>query len=348
MEYDITFHPSWWYKNAGICFSQEFFDDPEYRMDCDMKMRRTLYDHFGAYGFGEKNPQKRPILGTDLLAAGYLYSEMLGCEVIYKEDNSPQVICRELDEEQIDEVEVHDLSQNSVWKKTEKQITYLLEKYGRVETYVNLMGIQNVAMDLMGQNIFMAYYSSPDEADELLGKITDLTIQAGREFRKLSDDNSGGVTAIVRKVQPRCYLTSNCSVEMISNELYERFLLKYDQRLARTFGSFGVHHCGGTMEHVVDGYAKIDGLTFAEAGAGSDLKVVREKLSDVWINARFSPVMLKTASEDEIWQEVQRLVRDGSGKNGYLSVSCVGIDADVDDTQIERFLKICRNIETIK
>ena len=32
MQYDITFHPSWWHKNVGICFSQEFFDDPGYRM----------------------------------------------------------------------------------------------------------------------------------------------------------------------------------------------------------------------------------------------------------------------------------------------------------------------------
>ena len=42
MKYDITFHPSWWHENAGVDFTQEFFDDPGYRMDCDGKMRRTL------------------------------------------------------------------------------------------------------------------------------------------------------------------------------------------------------------------------------------------------------------------------------------------------------------------
>ena len=44
MQYDITFHPSWWHKNVGICFSQEFFDDPGYRMECDIKMRKALYE----------------------------------------------------------------------------------------------------------------------------------------------------------------------------------------------------------------------------------------------------------------------------------------------------------------
>lgn len=345
MKYDITFHPSWWHKNAGICFSQEFFDDPKYRIDCDIKMRRALYERFGNYGIGEKDPQERPLLGTDLLAAGYLYSELMGCQILYQEDNSPQVICRELDEEEIEEVQIPDLAKSEVWNRTKRQMIYLQEHYGHVETYVNLMGIQNIAMDLMGQNVLMAYYSAPDEVQELLGKITDLTIEVGKEFRKCSADLSGGVTAIVRKVQQECYLTSNCSVEMISNELYEKFLLEQDQRLADTFGHFGVHHCGGTMEHVVDGYAKLRGLTFAEVGAGSDLKVVREKLPGIWLNARFSPVPLKEVSEDEICAQVEKLFRDGRGNEGKLSVSCVGIDAQTTDAQVETFLKACSQME---
>ena len=43
MRYDITFHPSWWHKNAGVDFTQEFFDDPRYRIECDVSMRKTLY-----------------------------------------------------------------------------------------------------------------------------------------------------------------------------------------------------------------------------------------------------------------------------------------------------------------
>ncbi len=345
MKYDITFHPSWWNKNEGICFTREFFDEPEYRMECDVRMRRALYERFGAYGIGEKQPKKRPLLGTDLLAAGYLYSELMGCRIVYQENNSPQVVCLDLDEDEISTMEVPELAGSAVWKRTQRQIDYLLEKYGRVETYVNLMGIQNIAMDLMGQNVLMAYYSAPDEVKELLAKITDLTIAAGREFRKLSRDNSGGVTSIVRKVQPECYLTSNCSVEMISNAIYEEFLLPEDQRLAHEFGNFGVHHCGGTMEHVADGYAKLRGLTFAEVGAGSDIKAVREKLPSVWLNARFSPVELNGASEEEIRARVQSLVESGSTENGLLSVSCVGIDANVTDQKVEYFLKACSEME---
>lgn len=342
IKYDITFHPNWWHEYAGIDFTREFFDDPEYRMECDIRMRKCLYEHFGEYGIGEKEPKKRPLLGTDLLAAGYLLSELMGCEIRYAPDNSPQVICRNLDEDSIEEIKAPDLDKNEVWERTQRQIDYLKSNYGHVETYVNLMGIQNIAMDLMGQELLLAYYTAPDEAEELLGEITKLSIEVGKRFKALSGDISGGVTSIVRKTMPEVYLTSNCSVEMISNELYEKFLLKHDKRLADVFGSFGVHHCGGSMEHVVEGYSKIKGLKFAEVGAFSDMKAVRAKLPGVFLNARYSPVRLLDASDSEIHEEVSALILDGGENGKNISISCVGIDKNVKDEKIISFLEACR------
>lgn len=345
MRYDITFHPSWWHEYAGVDFTQEFFDNPEYRMDCDISMRKALYEHFGGYGVGEKDPKKRPLLGTDLLAAGYLHSEIMGCGIRYQADNSPQVECMNLDEDSIAGVEVPDLDQSEVWARTQKQITYLQEKYGHVETYVNLMGIQNIAMDLMGQELMLSYYTEPEEVEILLEKITKLSIAVGRRFKALSKDISGGVTAIVRQTRPEVYLTSNCSVEMISNDLYEKYLLKFDQQLADEFNHFGVHHCGKTMEHVVDGYSRLKGLDFAEVGAFSDLRAVRQKLPGIFLNARYSPVRLMDASESEIMEEVGGLARDGQENGKLISVSCVGIDKNVSDEQIKYFLNACRSVQ---
>ena len=345
MKYDITFHPSWWHENAGIDFTQQFFDDPEYRMEADIKMRRTLYEHFGDLGIGEKDPQKRPLLGTDLLAAGYLLSELMGCGIRYQADNSPQVECMDLDEDSIDQIQVPDLDTSEVWQRTQKQIDYLLEKYDHVETYVNLQGIQNIAMDIMGQELMVSYYTAPEEINGLLEKITKMSIEVGKRFKALSNDVSGGVTAIVRQTVPECYLTSNCSVEMISNDLYEEFLLKYDQELADAFGNFGIHHCGKSMEHVVEGYSKVKGLTFAEVGAFSDIKTVRSHLPGIFLNARYSPVRLMNASKEDIFSEVKYLAENGQENGQKISVSCVGIDNHVSDTQIRYFLEACRSVE---
>ena len=344
MKYDITFHPSWWHKYAGVDFTQNFFDDPEYRMDCDVRMRRTLYEMFGEYGIGEKDPQKRPLMGTDLLAAGYLYSELFGCDIIYEPDNSPQVVCRNLTEDDIDDVQVPDLEKSEVWSRTQKQIDYLKEKYGRVETYINLQGIQNIAMDLMGQDVLMSYYMAPEEVDRLLQKITDLSIEVGKRFYALSDDISGGVTAIIRQTAPKVYLTSNCSVEMVSNSIYEEFLLKYDNQLADAFPHFGIHHCGKSMEHVAEGYARVRNLEFVEVGAFSDIRRVRELLPGIFFNARYSPVRLMNASPSEVEEEVLALAENGQENGGLISVSCVGIDSNMPTENICSFLEVCRKI----
>ncbi|MDD3338678.1 MAG: uroporphyrinogen decarboxylase family protein [Lachnospiraceae bacterium] len=344
IKYDITFHPKWWHKHAGICFGQEFFDDPKYRIECDVKMRKALYEHFGAYGIGEKNPKERPLLGSDLLAAGYLYSEILGCKIIYQEDNSPQVVSLGLDEDSLQEFEVPKLAESEVWKRTQKQIDYLQAAYGHVETYINLMGIQNIALDLMGQELLVSYYTAPDEVDAMLHGITEISVDIGKRFKQLSSDVSGGVTGIIRQVMPECYVTSNCSVEMVSNELYEEFLLKYDTRLSHAFGCFGIHHCGQTMEHVAEGYAKVPDLQFAEVGAGSDIQKVREILPHVHLNARYSPARILHASKEEITKEVQELVSLGKHDQGGISVSCVGMDEQVTDAQVINFLEACRAV----
>ena len=340
--YDITFHPTWWHENAGIDFSQPFFDDYHYRMDCDVKMRRTLYDHFGAYGIGEKNPAPRPLLGTDLLAAGYLYSELMGCDIVYQSDNSPQVVCCDLDADELDQVQVPDLDKSPVWARMQKQIDGMLEEYGRVETYVNLQGIQNIALDLMGQELYLAYYSDPDEITELLTKITDLSLEIGRRFYALSDDISGGVTGIVRQVMPKNYLTSNCSVEMVSNACYEEFLLPHDRRLAEAFPCFGIHHCGKSMEHVCAGYAKVPGLAFAEVGAGSDIAYVREHLPGVWLNLRYSAVHIQKQTPEEIHETVRHMLELGKAEEGKISISCVGMDKNTPEENILAFLDACK------
>ena len=251
----------------------------------------------------------------------------------------------DLDEDSIDQIQVPDLDTSEVWQRTQKQIDYLLKKYGHVETYVNLQGIQNIAMDIMGQELMVSYYTAPEEINGLLEKITKMSIEVGKRFKALSNDVSGGVTAIVRQTVPECYLTSNCSVEMISNDLYEEFLLKYDQELADAFGNFGIHHCGKSMEHVVEGYSKVKGLTFAEVGAFSDIKTVRSHLPGIFLNARYSPVRLMNASKEDIFSEVKYLAENGQENGQKISVSCVGIDNHVSDTQIRYFLEACRSVE---
>lgn len=340
---DVTFHPSWWHRYAGVDFDEKFFFDADYHVEADIRMRRTLWEHFGAYGIGEEHPEARPILFSDLIACGFLYSQILGCEVVFKKDDAPQVMCAHLTDEQIRELKAPALDEHPLWQKVQRQIDYYLKSFGRAESAVNLMGIQNIALDLRGEALFFDYYDEPELEENLLTAATDLSIDIGRRLYALSPVVSGGVTSIVKQSCPEVYLTSNCSVTMLSNEQYVEHLLPYDIRLAEAFPCFGIHHCGPNMETVIDGYLRVPHLKFLEIGAGSDLSAVARAIGDRDIRCciRYSPVALKAEPKEEIARKTDEAIRAFEGEE-RLCFSCVGIDGNTEPEAVRKYLSVFR------
>lgn len=336
---DVTFHPSWWHQNAGVCFDERFFYDAAYRIEQDRNMRRALFEKFGDW-LGEKDPKPRPLLHSDLIACGFLLSELLGAHVIYTTDNAPVVECKNMDSDEAANLAAPDLDTHKLWGRIQAQIDYLMEAFGRVEPCVNFGGVQNIALDLRGQELFIDFMENPDSAHHLLGICADVQLDVGNRLMALSRKISAGVSAIVKKTVRDVYLTSNCTVDMISEATYKEFLLPYDNKLAEVFPVFGVHHCGSTMEHVAGAYAQINNLAFAEVGAGSDLRTVRMMLPHVFLNARYSPVQLASTTARELRKDIDKLKKDGSPE-ALLSISCVGIDTHVQDGRVREFLEIC-------
>ncbi len=333
---DITFHPRWWNENVGVEFDEKFFWNPEYRIKADQAMRKELYQRFGELGLGEKDPTPRPILGSDLIASGFLYSAIMGCEVCYAPNDPPQVIQKNISDQELSALSMIDIDQNLLWKDTLKQAKILEEQYGEVISHINLQGVQNIALDLRGSELFIDYYTKPQEAEKLLQCCTQLMIDTGKVFKQFSPYLSHGVSAITRIVAPDIYLTSNCTVEMISEETYEKCLLHFDSQLAKVFRPFGVHHCGKSTERLAKAYAKLY-PEFVEVGAFSDIAAVRKAMPEVFLNLRYSPVKLKSVSKKELANDITSMFR-ANGDSKKVSISCVGIDNEVDDEIIREFL----------
>ena len=341
MKYDITFHPSWWNQKLGIRFTEKFFDDPEYRIASDVKMRRFLFEKFGEWGIGEEHPEPRPLLGSDLIASGYLYSGILGCDIRFSEEAPPEVICAALSEKDALDFAAPSLESSPDWQIVEKQIAWLKKEYGYVHSAINLQGILNLALDIRGDSIFIDMYQNEQGARNLFDQCFNLSVQVGRRLSEVSDYLSGGVTAITNFLDiSKLYVHSNCSVEMISLDSYREFLLEYDRKLSGIFQPYGIHHCGQSMEHVVNGYAEIPHLAFAEIGAGSDISEVRNILPDCWLNLRYSPVKLTDVDEDVLRGDLCRMIQEAGGTKSPVSLSCVGVDKSVPDSQISMFLKL--------
>lgn len=347
MKYDITFHPSWWHKNLGIRFTEEFFNDPIYRIESDRSMRRLLFEKFGEWGIGEEHPEPRPILGSDLIASGYLYSQLLGCHIRFGERIPPEVICSNISDDEALCFKAPELEKSPVWKQVEEQIEWLQKEYGKVQSAINLQGILNLALDLRGESIFIDMYQNEQAAENLFNECYSLSVAVGKRLSEVSYTLSGGVTAITNLLgYPGLYVHSNCSVEMISLDNYMDFLLKYDQKLSAIFQPYGIHHCGQSMEHVVSGYALVPDLAFAEVGAGSNIQTVRNTLLDCWLNLRYSPIKLADVEKNNLEQELSLMVSEAGGKDAPISISCVGIDTSVSDHQVQLFLETAKEIDS--
>ncbi len=340
---DVTFHPSWWHRFAGVDFDEKFFFDADYRLEADIRMRRTLYEYFGGFGIGEEKPEARPILFSDLIACGFLYSQLLGCEVVFRRDDAPQVLCAHMTDEEVRKLTAPSLDEHPLWQKVQRQIDGFQRVFGTVESAINLMGIQNIALDLRGEDLFYDYYDEPELEERLLTAAADLSLDIGKRLYAVSPAVSGGVTSIVKQVCPNVYLTSNCSVTMLSNEQYCEHLFPYDVRLARAFPCFGIHHCGPNTEAVIDGYLKVPNLRFLEIGAGSDLAAVARAVGDrdIVCCIRYSPVALKKDPREEIARKTDEAIR-AFGGDERLCFSCVGIDGDTSPESVRNYLNVFR------
>jgi uroporphyrinogen-III decarboxylase len=338
--FDVTFHPQWWNTHAQVSFSEDFFNDPHIRMDADLRMRRTLHECFGSWGFGQKKPERRPLIDTDLVAGEYLQALMLGCDVKYYDNSYPETIPACITDEEIEALECPDLDSSEAWIRIEDQMKLLKKEFGFVESYLDLHGIQNLALDLRGQQLFVDYYENEESVYKLLSVCTDLIIKVGKRIQSYSDTLSVGVTSIVRMVQPQMFIVSNCTVDMISPDMYETYLLPCDQAICRSFPLFGVHHCGKHTEMFAESYRNVGKLYFVEVGAGSDCKKVRKIFPETHLNLRYSPVRLMEVSRSELKKDIKAMLCDGGWPEKPVSVSCVGIDDGTDFKNIESFMSV--------
>jgi hypothetical protein len=146
------------------------------------------------------------------------------------------------------------------------------------------------------------------------------------------------VTNIVAQVNPRLFVTSNCSTTMIGPGTYRQFLLPGEQCLAEALPPFGIHHCGSDLARLALEYQQVRGLEFLEAGWGSDVASVRGLFPHLHLNARYSPVRMRDGSPAMIHNDVKALIQAGKPLEN-LSLSILGLDDTVPDENVLAFFQ---------
>jgi hypothetical protein len=327
---EIVFHPSWWHRHADISFDQDFFYHPSRRVEVERKMEQVLYDRFGDLGLGEDKDKDLPVIGAVHNAAGFLLSEMLGCEVRYYEDAPPQVVTAE----QLDLcIDIDATFRSTAFKRLEKLIETLKAKYGYVAGDVNWGGILNLAFDLRGQSIFLDMFDRPNEVCVFFQKIAAVIERFTSFIEKETGTTSISVNRTVRHFKESVFLHSECTLTMISVEHYEKFILPIDRDWSRHRSPFGIHYCGADLHRFAEILSDLPHLDFLDVGWEGDINIIRRHLPETFLNIRLSPVELNKQSEDEIRQSIVERVL-ASGNPSLTGVCCINMDDNVTDDKI--------------
>jgi hypothetical protein len=327
---DVVFHPSWWHKNTGITFDKDFFFHPKKRVECEQQMERELYERFGQYGLGDDRHEVLPMLGAVHLASGYLLSEMLGCRVEYSADAPPQVIAAGQEELRANVMETFD---SEPFHRLKKLVEQLRANHGYVCGDINWSGVLNLALDLRGEAIFMDMVDKPDEVKKYFWQLAEVAENFWRYIEDLTGTTSISVNRNVRHLSPPVLLHSECSHTMISEAMYEDFLMPIDKRWSDLRAGFGIHHCGKDPHRFASSYAKLPNLAFLDVGWGGDVKLLREHLPRTFLNLRLDPVSIGEMTVGEIDSTIRRLV-DDSHDPWLTGVCCINMDDKVGDDKV--------------
>jgi hypothetical protein len=264
------------------------------------------------------------------LAAGYLVSQMLGCDVEYLEDGPPRVLPGHLERLAIAPQAAF---QSRAWKKLESLIEALRARYGYTHGDVNWGGILNLALDLRGQAIFTDLLDRPAEAAEFLAAIAAVLDEFTARIAAATGSTSISVNRNVRNIPRPVFLHSECSHVMISVADYEKFLMPADAAWSQRHRPFGIHYCGADPHRYAESFARLPHLDFLDVGWPGDVAKLRQHLPHTFLNIRYSPVEIVHQTPEEIRHTVRRLVH-ASGDPWLTGVCAINLDAWVSDAQI--------------
>lgn len=304
-----------------------------------MLMRRVLWEKFGDSGYGEEHPEPRPVIGPVHLAAGYIISSLWGCNIVYPEDSSPVVIPMNMTAEELDKKDIPDPAENKDFRDFFALIHTLKDKFGYVEGDVGWGCFQNLALDLMGDSVFLAYYDEPEKMKRIYDKMASGIIEILKLIKAETGTTSISVNRSIENVEPTINLNSNCSVQMISNDTYEEFILPFENRLAENMQPYGIHHCGNNMHNVAEGYSKVKDACFFDVGWGADIAYCRKKLPDAFFNVRLSPVKIKDCKPDEVEKDLVNLL-ENAGDLSKVGICCINMDFGTPEENVRRIFEI--------
>ena len=315
---DLSFNflPGWWAKHFGVKFGRPFYMDPEYRMKTSAEIKKLTAANYRSLLVNEPDTAEKPVKLDFGNATTGAYA---GCHYEFPDDDAARN--KHLDPEKLGSLKLPEkLEEAFPYNEIISQTNYMNKKYAHDEMPTILpRGILNEAFLIEGDKILTDMYEDPDEARRLLDFSYDL-------LEKTVEYNvSIGYRGLVRVL--------NCTVQLVSPDMYEEWLLPYDQKifaLAMKRGlTFGIHHCGDLAGKMLDNYRKIPKYAYLQVGFNSDLEKTIGMFPEAELHYIFDPVYCMNANKDDIQKKAENILYQAGSEAKNISVGVGAIDYGV-------------------
>lgn len=312
----LSFHPSYYAKKFGIDYGQQYYEDPNYRLEQEQKCTKALHENFGDYGMGDPEP-KVLALSVGIQPLDFLNGALGGRmeygseETVWTPDKPLEHVETIQDLEAMPEV---DWENNPLYLDYLGQINEMKELYPDLPV-TNIQGVMSgenscnfimhtpytTAFRLLGERIFE--FMLLDE--ELANAIFDYLM---RQYQNLWDSICKRMNWTENEKQNLHF--GDCAATMLSPSLYEKFSLPLYQKLMNDYKTCTIHSCGPST-HLLDLFAEVPNPKIVELGGGTDLKHVRKKFPNSYINAYVtsSEILLgnQKSIEKKLWEMAETL-----------------------------------------
>jgi hypothetical protein len=326
----IGFTTNWYNKRLGIDFGEKFHSDPYVRFEALFRMKRYLQDTFPKieYFFEHDNPFEQEC-GTISGVYGVCFFAMVyGMEATYYSNNWPAIKPgNEFNLKYLSRLGPLDLNNNKAVEGLFKQMDTILKEWGAIDGYINYQGVINNAFKLRGSSIFLDMIEEPDLCDLVFDNITDTMIKL-IEMIHVKQRSSGFY------IDNTC--VGNCVVNMISPDMYERFILPKDILLGKTVKNYGVHTCNWTVDPYVEKLSTIENLRYIDFGFDSNIKKIKKYIPSARRCVFYNPQFLMSKKDNEIESDISRI----NDECAPCDLCLADIDLFIPDERVNHFNKL--------
>lgn len=332
---ELVFNPNWWFHHYGISFDEPFYFDKETRIQSDLVMRRAMYERFG---LDEPDPQPRPIIGSMHVAGGFVMPALFGVEIRFARNEAPWPVPANLSKEDILALRVPNIETTWPMDRLIADMDALEDEFGYVVGDFDTDGLLNTALHLRGQQLFIDFFEDPDLVHHLFAMLAETYVRVANYVKSRTGTCAVATNRSILHVDPKIYLHSNCSVQMVSPATYEKFLLPYEQYLAERLQPYGIHHCGNNLHAFAEVYSRVPAVFF-DVGWGSDVAKCREAFPDAFLNLRLSPARMLQQTADEVRRDTEQLLL-AAGSLDQVGVCCINMDYGTPDENVWAMLEV--------